>query len=112
MTGNAEITTLSRENVLLVPNAALRYTPVVTPVAQAKSGGNVMSMLMPRPARTTPRAPTRLAPGDQRLWLLRDGEPVPLDVRTGATNGRVTEIVSGDIEPGMAVITEAAAARP
>jgi hypothetical protein len=33
-------------------------------------------------------------------------------VRTGATNGRVTEIVGGDIEPGMVVITEAAAARP
>ena len=112
MTGNAEITTLTREDVLLVPNAALRYTPVATPVAQAKSGGNVMSMLMPRPPRTTPRAPTRLAPGDQRLWLLRDGEAVPLDVRTGATNGRVTEIVGGDIEPGMVVITEAAAARP
>ena len=29
MTGTAEIITLTRENVLLVPNAALRFTPAV-----------------------------------------------------------------------------------
>jgi ABC-type multidrug transport system fused ATPase/permease subunit len=56
MTGTAEITTLTRENALLVPNAALRFTPASDVQPQKKSGGNVMSFMMPRMPRQAPRA--------------------------------------------------------
>jgi HlyD family secretion protein len=87
MTGNAEITTLARENVLLVPNAALRYTPVATPVAQAGRRQRDEHADAAPAARRRPVARPGWHPVTQRLWLLRDGEAVPLDVRTGATNG-------------------------
>jgi HlyD family secretion protein len=37
---------------------------------------------------------------------------VPLDVKTGASNGRVTEIVGGALQAGMEVITEAVSKQP
>lgn len=106
MTGTAEITTLVRENVLLVTNGALRFTPATTEATSKKPAVGIASMLMPRPPRSAPKA--RPAPGGTpRVWVLRDGQPVALDVRTGPTNGRVTEIVGGELKAGMAVITEA-----
>lgn len=112
MTGTADITTLTRENALLVPNAALRFRPPETTAGQTASRG-VFTTLMPRPRSTSRRAetPAVAADGTQTLWVLRNGEAVPLPVRPGATNGRVTEIVDGELTAGMDVITELMVAR-
>jgi HlyD family secretion protein len=107
MTGTAEITTLTRENALLVPNAALRFTPETTGTTQQKSRGTVISALMPRPPRQTPKAREAVQSGTSRVWVLRDGQATPVEVKTGATNGRVTEIVGGNLKAGMDIITEA-----
>ena len=113
MTGTADITTLIRENALLVPNAALRFTPAPPAAAEKQSGGSVMGALMPRMPRQARKVkPTPNASGTQRVWVLQDGEPVALDVKTGATNGRVTEVTGGALKPGMQVITEALGAQP
>lgn len=107
MTGTAEITTQVRENVLLVPNAALRFAPALVATPRRKSGG-VISALLPRP----PGQMARPRAGDDQalaqVWVLKEGQPQPLAVETGASNGRMTEVVGGDLQPGMAVITEAA----
>ena len=109
MTGTAEITTLTRADALLVPNAALRFTPVVAAEPQKKASGNVMSMMMPRPPSTRSSKPDNGAAPE--VWVLKDGQPVAVKVQTGATNGRVTEIVGG-LTTGTLVITEALAAKP
>ena len=103
MTGTAEITTLTRENVLLVPNAALRFSPPQTGPTERK--GSMVGALMPRPPRQAPKAQAASG-GTPRVWVLRDGQPWPVEVQTGATNGRVTEITGGALEPGTEVITE------
>ena len=105
MTGTAEITTLSREKALLAPNGALRFSPSTTAATPKRSGG-VLSALMPRPPHPAAKATGR-SNGAKRVWVLRDGQPVPIDVTTGATNGRMTEIVGGSLEAGMQVIIEA-----
>lgn len=107
MTGTAEIVTLTRENALLVPNAALRFSPPDTATVQAPSRG-IFTAMMPRaPAsRAKTKAPETAADGTQRIWVLREGEAVAVQVKTGATNGRVTEILGGELKPGMDVITE------
>lgn len=107
MTGTAEIVTLTRENALLVPNAALRFSPPDTATVQAPSRG-IFTAMMPRaPAsRSKAKAPETAADGTQRIWVLREGEAVAVQVKTGATNGRVTEILGGELKPGMDVITE------
>ncbi len=49
MTATAEIATTTSGNVLLVPNAALRFAPASA--ATAQQGGNVMRSIMPGPPR-------------------------------------------------------------
>jgi HlyD family secretion protein len=114
MTATAEITTLTRENVLLVPNAALRFSPPAADTATKKRGGSVLDALLPRPPRLSPRprAPAQAKEGSRQLWVLRDGQAVPVEVQTGASNGRVTEIVGGQLRAGMNVITEALGSQP
>ncbi len=113
MTGTAEITTLTRENALLVPNAALRFEPPPPPEATAKkSGGNIFSSLMPRRRPQGPRAKVAPIGGSQKVWVVQDGRAVPLEVTVGATNGTVTEITGGELKSGMEVITEIAESKP
>jgi HlyD family secretion protein len=113
MTGSAEITTLTRESALLVPNAALRFTPSAAGARRAQKG-SVLSALMPRPPSSGSRQVRKSAGADagQQVWVLRAGQPVAVAVRTGASNGRVTEILGGDLKEGMDVITEAVTGKP
>ncbi len=106
MTGTAEITTLTHENALLVPNAALRFSPRSSAGPQRAPSRGLTGMLMPRPPRTPPKAKPAATGDTPRVWVLRDGQPAPIDVKTGATNGRVTEIIGGSLEAGTEVITE------
>lgn len=109
MTATAEITTLTQDDALLAPNAALRFAPPAADAAEQSSGGGLLGVLMPRRPTSQRGAP---APGDTRqLWVVRDGDAVPVTVQTGATDGRVTEITGGDIQAGMEVITEATVVR-
>jgi HlyD family secretion protein len=111
MTGTAEITTLTRDNALRVPNAALRFSPPAKIAAKRPGGGLLRSLIPHRPARPPKvRAPLTAEDGSKRIWVLRNGEAVPVQVKTGATNGRLTEIIGGDLQAGEAVITEAVGA--
>lgn len=111
MTGTAEITTLTREQVLLVPNAALRFEPAVQQVAAKTS---IMASLMPRPPAGAAKQvkQQRDDSTDKQVWILEQGQPKALQVKTGATDGRYTEIVAGELTAGMAVITEALSGKP
>jgi HlyD family secretion protein len=64
---------------------------------------------MPRQA---PKVKPPANGGAPRVWVLRDGRAVALDVKTGATNGRVTEITGGALKAGMQVITETLSTQP
>jgi HlyD family secretion protein len=108
MTATAEISTALREDALLVPNAALRFTPAANGAKRANSGG-FLSTLLPRPPRTTStRAPRggNEKDGGKQIWVLKDGQASALKIKTGLTNGRMTEVLEGDLKPGMQVITD------
>jgi len=63
----------------------------------------------PRPAANA-RAETaeaKLAPSTARLWVLRNGQPEALLVKTGLTDGRNTEISGEGITEGLAIILRA-----
>jgi HlyD family secretion protein len=112
MTATAEITAITRDDVLLVPNGALRFTPASTqPVAQASSS-SIVSKLMPRPPRGG--APRKVKDTgrrvEQRVWVLQDGQPVEVAITTGVSDGRNTEVTGGALAAGAQVIVEAIAA--
>ena len=104
MTATAEITTTARENALLVPNAALRFSP---PAPAKASSGGIVAMLMPRlPRSTGQRAQSGGKDGFKQIWILRDGQPQAVKVKTGVSDGRLTEILEGKLEAGAQVITD------
>jgi HlyD family secretion protein len=112
MTGTAEITTLTRDDALLVPNAALRFSPVTAAAPQKQQGRGLVGALMPRPPSQPKKVRAPPGEGPPRVWVLRNGGPEAIEVQTGSTNGKVTEIVGGDLQAGMEVITEAAGSSP
>jgi HlyD family secretion protein len=109
MTGTAGITVQKLADALLVPNAALRFAP---PAPEVREERSLVSRLLPRPPR---RATTAPAPGrgrEQQVWVMREGQPAPLAVTAGATDGRMTQVVAGELRPGMEVLTDVAPAAP
>lgn len=95
MTATADIIVATHPNTLTVPNAALRYTPQAT---SDDDNAGVFGNLSIRAKRT--------APGNRKtLWVLRDGQPEELAIQIGATNGKVTQILSGNVQVGDKVIT-------
>jgi hypothetical protein len=40
------------------------------------------------------------------VWVLRDNQPVPVDVTVGATDAVMTEILTGDLTVGAAVLVD------
>lgn len=115
MTATATIAATERQNVLLVPNAALRFTPA-TASAAAASGGSLVSKLMPRPPGSN--APKRAGNsttregGQRQIWILQGQQPTPLTVTTGLSNGRLTEVSGAGLSAGQAVIVSQASAAP
>lgn len=106
MTAAATIVAVERTGVLLVPNTALRFAPAQPAGAAADSGGGLLSRLMPRMPRTGAR---KAAGGDaaaKQVYVLKDGQAVAVSVQTGISDGRMTEVTGGELQPGMAVITD------
>lgn len=104
MTATASIITARRENVLLVPNAALRFTPP-SATANKKEGGIVASLLPRLPSQPKKKSDTTSS-GAQQVWVLEQNIPKAIAVKTGISNGRMTEITGGELKAGMAVVTD------
>jgi HlyD family secretion protein len=107
MTATAEIAVQHVEQALLIPNAALRFAP---PAAEETSGGLLSRLLPGRPRFRA--ASRREDTGNSRtVWMLRDGTPMAVDIGIGASDGKRTEVLKGELSEAHAVITDAAANR-
>jgi HlyD family secretion protein len=106
MTATADITVKKVENAILVPSAALRFTPPVQK-QQSESGGSLISKLLPGPPRRSRQHENvNTDKTQQRVWVLQDGQPVAVPIAVGDTDGVSTEVLKGEIEPGMAIIVD------
>jgi HlyD family secretion protein len=85
MTATAEIQASSVHNVLLIPNAGLRFVP---------------------PFDIKAPAPAPKASGSGRVWVLSGGTIAPRDLKLGATDGRSTVVRGGELSPDDAVVTD------
>ncbi|MBK6471655.1 MAG: efflux RND transporter periplasmic adaptor subunit [Betaproteobacteria bacterium] len=110
MTATATITTVERSDALLVPNAALRYSPATAAAAAAASAPStgIVSSIMPRMPRGTGGGGRRGGGTDtaqvRQVWVLEGGQPQAVPVKPGVSDGRNTEVTSEKLQPGMAVI--------
>ena len=110
MTATADITVSKVENAILIPNAALRFTPPDKAASEKKPSASLVRSLLPGP----PRRAGQLKPvattlnGKQTVWTLRDGELAPIPVTIGLTDGSLSEVVAGDVQPGTLLVTDVA----
>jgi HlyD family secretion protein len=109
MTANVTFVYADKQEVLRVPNAALRFRP--PPELLGKAGTSAGRRGPPRPGEPMAGArgggPDIDTPDRRVVWVLRNNEPVPVSVRVGTSDGSLTEVVSGDLKEGDSVITEA-----
>jgi HlyD family secretion protein len=135
MTANITFIAAEKDNVLRVPNAAMRFRP--TPEIFTAMGIPVPQSVRDAAERGRPGASSgggtgtgagvhtggpgagggRGRPGgrgdaanDQRsVWSLREGKPQMVSLRVGLSDGNLTELIEGDLHEGDALIIDAAA---
>jgi HlyD family secretion protein len=95
MTANVAIVVARQDDALKIPNAALRFTP---PPGGAAQGANAAG------------PPLRAGSGSdsgpmKRVWRLGTaGDPEPVPVKTGISDGVVTELSGGELKEGDEVV--------
>jgi len=124
MTANLTITIDERNNVLKVPNSALRFTPqdASGQRSSAGAGGNSNGQGRRRQQGDNANGSSQQGSGNQSqfapasapvlagqtrlVWVLgQDGKPQSRRIKVGLTDGVATEVVEGDLNEGDMVIT-------
>ena len=90
MTANVSLIVTEKNDILLVPNAALRFNPNVNTSVQAQMG----------PRRRGGNVAAVETPG---VYVMMNKNPVKIEVEKGITDGTRTEILSG-VEEGTEVL--------
>jgi HlyD family secretion protein len=103
MTANVSIVVAQRDAVLKVPNAALRFTPPVSgQVDRTKLGGTPTKEKGVEQAAGAGKG--TIVPS-RTIWKQGpSGELEPLHVKTGISDGAVTEILSEELSEGTSVV--------
>ncbi len=104
LTANVQFELARHENILQAPNAALRWTPDLKEIAPQYRQGLPLGQ-QPSSAPATPSARAYKGMGHGMLWV-KDGQYLkPVPVRTGITDGVMTEVAGRDVTDGMIVVT-------
>lgn len=93
LTANVQFITGRRENVLAVPNAALRWTPkdaVIAPEFREVSNATA--------------APAGSDGSQRTVWVVQGSFVRPVRVETGLTDGTLTEVAGKDLSAEMKVV--------
>ncbi len=109
MTANVSIIVAHRDNVLQIKNAALRYrpadaTPTETRASSAKAAAAAGSTSSPSGAR--PSSGRERRSGERTVYVLSGSRPHPVQIKTGISNGIVTEVTEGLKEADRVVTAE------
>ena len=114
MTAYVSIVVATRNDILMVPNAALRFKPTDAAEKADKPSD--------RPAPNGQPTGDQKRPGDGKgrkrdtasgtVYIVEGGEVKPLSIQLGITDNRNTEVVGGDLKPGDKVIVGENSATP
>ena len=85
MTATVSIQVAKRDNVLKVPNTALRYVPQW-------------------PADRLQKLRATLKPNNAVLWIEKDNQLTPITVNTGVAGEKETEVISDTLHEGLEII--------
>ncbi|QWG25288.1 efflux RND transporter periplasmic adaptor subunit [Bradyrhizobium sediminis] len=109
MTATAEIKVTEIQDALLIPNAALRYTPTATDSTTSRS---FLSRLLPGPPSFRPSSPQEQTGRNRTVWALTNGEPTQVKIEIGSSDGKRTEVQKGELQVGQALIIDQTTSKP
>lgn len=107
MTTNLSIVIAQRENVLKLPNAALRFRPPPEPTPTPAKGTTPAPTPPPKPGGPRGKRGGGGGPrGERTIYVLKPGaaKPEAVQVKLGISDGITSEILSG-LEEGQKVVT-------
>ncbi len=120
MTANITAVTEVRDNVLRVPNAALRFRPTADMLGEAagahhrgsdKPGEKLGDKTADKGGDHADKAGKTgepELPGMRTVYVLREGRPHAVRIRIGVTDGNFTEALEGPLHEGEQLVTGAA----
>ncbi|HWE20862.1 MAG TPA: efflux RND transporter periplasmic adaptor subunit [Hyphomicrobiaceae bacterium] len=109
MTATAELAVQRVEQALLIPNAALRFSPPMQ--TEPDERGGLLQKLLPGRPRFRAASRREDTGKSRTVWVLRNGEPSPIVIAIGASDGKRTEVLKGGLSEANAVITDTIAIR-
>lgn len=96
LTANLRYEVARRTDVLLVPNAALRWMPSPQQVVEEQRAAYAKQLKR--------KGPSTNATNEGTLWIEEDGLVRAVKVKTGLTDGVNTEVISDELEEEMPVV--------
>lgn len=127
MTTNVTVVVAEKDEVLKLSNAALRFKappelmqqlmrPEQGPAQAAREGAGAQKVAGrappegrrfggPRPGDGGAEVPGGPIANEKMVWVLRENRPVPISVKTGISDGTVSEVMAGPLNEGDQVIT-------
>jgi HlyD family secretion protein len=111
MTANVQFLVSEKEDVLTIPNMALRFRPPEEKnetqelLRQEQSRTAAPRVGARRTSRTGGAGSSAATRGRSvKVYSLRDGSPQPLEVQVGITDGSRTEVIAGELKENDPVI--------
>lgn len=109
MTATAVITTRKVENAVLIPNGALRFAPPLESTGEAKEGNggkrSLIRSILPGPPGRDKKTNASRPSGPPTVQVLEGTQLRAVQVTTGLSDGILTEVTDGSVEPGMNLVT-------
>src|SRR6184192_3511891 len=103
MTANVSIIAARKDNVLQIKNAALRYRPT-------EAGATEMGSRSPSSRGGRGSSGRERTTSERTVYVLSGSRPTPVQIKTGISDGVVTEVVEG-LKGGDGVVTAEMAAK-
>lgn len=113
MTAYVNIAVAERKDVLLVPNAALRFKPANADVQKpaANQGNDAQKSGAGRPGDSPGGVKPKRDAFSGKVYVLEQGALKPVSVSLGITDNRTTEIVGGELKAGDQIVVGEAQAQ-
>ncbi len=86
MTAYVSITVAERKNVMLIPNAALRFKPAAAERSENKVSGK--------------GGKTERSAFSAKVYILKSGKLIPVNITLGISDNRYTEVIAGELKIG------------
>jgi HlyD family secretion protein len=107
MTANVTFVVANKDDVINIPNSALRFRP-------SPDLASFLKLEIPKGKRSGGErgagGPGRAEGGDhdgRTVWVLKGQTPSPVRIKVGVSDGSKTEVTDGALQPGDLVISDA-----